>query len=227
MYFSRITLNPKADTQRLAEMLCSNTYKEHQTLWRFFEFDPGAKRDFLYRQVIENGRIKYYLLSERQPVQNSDMWLTDPPKKYNPQLKIGQSFLFMLRANPVVTVVTEKGKRQRHDIVMHHKTEIDYKHLSKNERPSLPQIVHESGINWLSARAKNNGFCFSPEAVVADGYNQHRNHGKAREKSIRYSTVDFQGVLTVTAPELFRKALYSGIGKAKAFGCGLMLIRRI
>ena len=94
-------------------------------------------------------------------------------------------------------------------------------------RPSLPQIVHESGINWLSAKAKNNGFCLSPEAVVSDGYKQHSSHGKAREKSIRYSTVDFQGVLTVTAPELFRKALYSGIGKAKAFGCGLMLIRRI
>ena len=227
MYFSRITLDPRADTQRLAEMLCSNTYKEHQILWRFFEFDLNARRDFLYRQVIENGRIKYYLLSERQPVQNLDMWLIDPPKKYSPRLETGQSFSFMLRANPVVTVVTQKGKRQRHDIVMHHKIKIDYKHLPKNERPPLPQIVHESGITWLSEKAEKNGFCFSPESVISDGYKQHSSYSKSREKSIRYSTVDFQGVLTVTAPELFRKALYSGIGKAKAFGCGLMLIRHV
>jgi len=41
------------------------------------------------------------------------------------------------------------------------------------------------------------------------------------------STVDFQGILTVTDPELFRKALYEGLGKSKAFGCGLMLVRRV
>jgi CRISPR system Cascade subunit CasE len=31
----------------------------------------------------------------------------------------------------------------------------------------------------------------------------------------------------VTDPERFTAALVNGIGKARAFGCGLMLIRRV
>jgi CRISPR system Cascade subunit CasE len=33
-------------------------------------------------------------------------------------------------------------------------------------------------------------------------------------------------VLEVQAPHVFVRALHRGFGKAKAFGCGLMLIRR-
>lgn len=37
----------------------------------------------------------------------------------------------------------------------------------------------------------------------------------------------FEGVLTITEAELFRKALIDGIGRAKAYGCGLMTLARI
>ena len=39
-------------------------------------------------------------------------------------------------------------------------------------------------------------------------------------------TLDFGGILTVVDPERFIEALYQGVGSAKAFGCGLMLVRR-
>ncbi|MGH8457964.1 MAG: type I-E CRISPR-associated protein Cas6/Cse3/CasE [Nevskiales bacterium] len=42
-----------------------------------------------------------------------------------------------------------------------------------------------------------------------------------------YSTVDFSGVLTIVNPESFGKALFAGIGCAKAFGCGLMLVKLV
>jgi CRISPR system Cascade subunit CasE len=38
--------------------------------------------------------------------------------------------------------------------------------------------------------------------------------------------MDFRGILTVTDTEKFTDTLMQGLGKAKAFGCGLMLIRR-
>ena len=227
MYFSRITLNPNASIQALALTLCSNTYKEHQTLWQLFELDPDAKRDFLYRQVIEDSRIKYYVLSDRKPTKSSDIWLIDVPKNYNPQVSTGQSLFFMLRTNPTITVKTEEGKSLRHDIVMHYKIKTKYKSLPQNERPPMQKIIRESSLQWLSSKAEKNGFSFNSEAVIADGYVQHRNHNKGHKALIRYSTIDFQGVLTVTEPELFYKALYFGIGKSKAFGCGLMLIRKI
>jgi CRISPR system Cascade subunit CasE len=39
--------------------------------------------------------------------------------------------------------------------------------------------------------------------------------------------LDLSGALTVTDPTLFLEKLSGGFGRAKAFGLGLMLIRRI
>ncbi|MCI0724558.1 MAG: type I-E CRISPR-associated protein Cas6/Cse3/CasE [Acidobacteria bacterium] len=39
--------------------------------------------------------------------------------------------------------------------------------------------------------------------------------------------MDFSGMLFVINPKAFAVALHKGIGPAKAFGCGLMLVRRI
>ena len=39
-----------------------------------------------------------------------------------------------------------------------------------------------------------------------------------------HSTVDYQGVLTVTDPIRFHEAFTRGIGSAKAFGFGLLVI---
>ncbi len=38
--------------------------------------------------------------------------------------------------------------------------------------------------------------------------------------------LDYEGVLTVEDPVLFLSALTVGFGRARAFGCGLMLVRR-
>ena len=65
------------------------------------------------------------------------------------------------------------------------------------------------------------------ETLRAEGYIQHQNHKKVQSKPIRYSTLDLAGTLTVIDPEMFLRTLYQGIGPAKAFGCGLMLVRRI
>ena len=44
---------------------------------------------------------------------------------------------------------------------------------------------------------------------------------------ICFSTLDFSGLLTVADPEKFLSTLYGGIGPAKGFGCGLLLIKRV
>ena len=226
MYFSRITLNPDTDQKQLARALCNDSYREHQALWQLFDDDPDAGRIFLYRQVIEDGRIKYYVLSRRMPVDNTGLWRIDPPKVYDPQLSEGQQLFFMLRVNPVVTVTAQSERQQRHDVVMQEKLRIGYQKRPEMERPPLQQLVQQSGINWLRARTDSNGFSIEPGQVVADGYQQHRSRIKRQRRLIRYSSVDFQGILTVINTERFRKALISGIGKSKAFGCGLLLIRR-
>jgi len=41
-----------------------------------------------------------------------------------------------------------------------------------------------------------------------------------------FSSVDFTGELQITDMEKFKEALFTGIGRSKAFGCGLLLVRR-
>ena len=60
--------------------------------------------------------------------------------------------------------------------------------------------------------------------LQVDAYKQSKA-GK-RDHNIRFSAVDFAGELIVSNPELFQIALLNGIGHAKAFGCGLLLVRR-
>ena len=226
MYFSRITLNPDADHAHLARALCSDAYREHQALWRLFDDDPDASRDFLYRQVNDYGRITYYVVSKRVPADPTGLWRIDPPKRYDPQIATGQQLFFMLRANPVVTVTTPSGKQQRHDVVMQAKRRTDYRKLPRAARPPLPQLVQQSSIDWLRARMARNGFSIEPGQVVADGYQQHSSRIKKQRRHVRYSSVEFRGMLTVADIERFRDALFTGIGKSRAFGCGLLLIRR-
>jgi CRISPR system Cascade subunit CasE len=45
-------------------------------------------------------------------------------------------------------------------------------------------------------------------------------------RAVIFSTLTFQGVLTVEDPAQFLAAVLRGFGAAKGFGCGLMLIRR-
>ncbi len=219
MYLSRLTLLDHPDVGRILHRL-KDAYREHQMLWELFEPDPDAERDFLYRRDIHQGRLRYFLLSCRPPVNPLGLWRIDPPKPFEPRLHRGQQLAFMLRANPVVS---REGKR--HDIIMDRKRQLGWKHLQVNERIPLPVLIQQAGLAWLERRSGEHGFSFDEAAVSVEGYRQHRNRRGGRE--IRFSTLDFTGLLAVTEPDVFHKALVEGIGPAKAFGCGLMLVRKI
>ncbi len=40
-------------------------------------------------------------------------------------------------------------------------------------------------------------------------------------------TLDFEGNLKIVDADQFKRALFKGIGSAKAFGCGMMMVKRI
>ena len=220
MYFSRITIQPHADINQFAREVCQNSYKEHQALWNLFEVEPNATRDFIYRHEVRNGRPSYYVVSKRPPANNHGIWLIET-KQYNPRLSTGQKFAFVLRANPVITI-----NSKRHDVVMAEKHRMGYKNIPHAERPPLQKIVQQAGAKWLNQRAENNGFLFNEEVAKIDGYQLHESQKPGSKRSIRFSTIDYQGLLTVDDPGKFEKVLLHGLGKSKAFGCGLLLIKR-
>ncbi|MDA8084371.1 MAG: type I-E CRISPR-associated protein Cas6/Cse3/CasE [Nitrospiraceae bacterium] len=84
---------------------------------------------------------------------------------------------------------------------------------------------------WLAGRSERLGFAMVRDAesgrlkFQAEGYQWHSLPRKGRDAG--FSSVDFEGEIEVVDAELFVKALNAGIGPAKAFGCGLMLVRRL
>ena len=152
-------------------------------------------------------------------------------KPYAPALVAGNVLAFELRANPVVTSRNAEGKAARHDVVMQEKTRLLHEHgfarwaeWTTPDRPALPDLVQRTGSAWLQARCQRLGISLDDSAPLrVDGYEQHRGKGG----TLRVSTLDFSGRLRVLDPVALQRALYDGIGHAKAFGCGLLLVRPI
>ena len=227
MYFSRVSIDSKsADPDDLVELVKGDVYNVHQILWRLFPEDPEAKRDFLFRREVANGWPFFYLVSKRKPHPLTGLVRVES-KAYQPKLHNGQQLAFSLRVNPVITKKSADGqKRYRHDIVMNAKRSLKVSSISHTDY-SAGELQHTVGIKWLGERAEKLGFGFGPENVRIFGYQQHRFASKNQKDKIQFSVLDYNGLLTVTESDRFYGTLMKGIGRAKAFGCGLMLVRRV
>jgi len=226
MYFSRLQpSSPHAILDRIMKSQKGNEpYSLHRELYAFFPETPPKERPFLFRQMVdERGRPKIFLLSERKPEERPHWQLETKP--YQPQLRTGDYLHFSLRANPVVC---QYGKR--HDVVM-----AKIHPLKKAGTPfNRSDLIRQAGLEWLHAKSSACGFAFKDERVRVDGYRQAKlfrnakTHSKAKlqESAIQFSQMDFEGLLQVTHPDAFQEALCKGIGRARGFGCGLLLIRR-
>lgn len=226
MFFSRVTINAQsADPDELVKLVQGGAYTIHQILWRLFPENPNAKRDFLFRREDGDGGPFFYMVSKRQP-QPINGLINVESKPYNPQIQDGQQFAFSLRVNPVITKKTDTGKRVRHDVVMNAKHDLANS-SSGEEAFSAGELQYIVGMQWLESRAKKIGFSFNPEQIRVFGYQQYQIKTPPSKKHIRFSALDFKGILTVADSNQFCQTLFSGVGPAKAFGCGLMLVRRI
>lgn len=230
MYFSVIT--PEDDLLRqAAHEMAQSPYAEHQWLWQFFPSNEGQPRDFIFRRHAEQQIPRFYVVSQRPPMAFSEAWQVQS-RSYDPQLLEGQRLSFQLCANPVVTKKNSAGTSQRHDVVMQAKKQLlaerglnfdaKWKDLpDEGSKPLLYELIQKSCMAWLQSRAGKHGFEVLTASV--DAYQQNR----AGKRDIRFSTVDFSGELMVTHPILLQQALFNGLGHAKAFGCGLLLVKRI
>lgn len=222
MYLSRIRLGPRATEDPAFWRRVRDAYDAHSLIWDLFSDGPERDRDFLFRQEEHRGLPGFLTVSSRPPSSRNGTWVVET-KPYDPALREGMRLGFALRANPVRTVQDEQRRHHRHDVVMDAKWRLRGDPLERP--PSQPEIVQEAGSAWLAGRAPTHGFTFARGEISAEAYTQHRFFKAGSSNPIRLSTIDFSGLLTVTDPERFRAALASGVGPAKGFGCGLLLVR--
>jgi CRISPR system Cascade subunit CasE len=238
-WLSRITPRAGIGWKELARLGSLDPYGQHQVLCQLFDLPPKEQRSekstpFLFRaERIEPasalgyahpdlaGLPVFYVLSQQKPENRSGVWQIEA-RQYRPDLLAGDRLAFKLRVNPVVTRKTERGRR--HDVVMDTKLKMDWRNLPPEQRPTHAQLAYDAGSCWLLGRAEKLGCEFDASTLSVDGHDTWRQrHGK----KIKLSTLDFEGVLLVTEPDCFLGALLNGLGPAKVFGCGLMLVKRI
>ena len=246
-----------AKNTQLGRLLGDRTYGVHRLLWDLFEkeerflFREENTRD----QLDTRRRLPlYYVLSTDTPKNSSPILKVDT-KPFRPQLSKEQRLQFSLRANPVVTRKGDGKKRSaRHDVLMDmqkrwlseecqkrslhvsaKKSELkrellQHPDFNKDEgekllSTELKMRTEKAASTWLLERGEKHGFSISEKNLQINAYRWHPLPEKNRQAG--FSSVDYEGILTIKEPESFLKMIYGGLGPAKAFGCGLMLIRRI
>ena len=221
MYLSKVTINSSGNPAEVFKKIYSNgTYGIHQSMWKLFTTEE--KRQFLFREEIDGSGLPFfYVLSANSPAKSKI--LKTEVKPFNPQLKKDQRLAFSLRVNPTITTKDSKGKGKRHDVMMHAKHQLRHENRPDEE---VCEFMEQAAREWMSDEERLARWGIQLDTVPdIKTYTQHRSRKK--KELIQYSSVDFQGTLRVVEPEKFLSAYAGGFGRARAFGCGLMLIRSV
>jgi CRISPR system Cascade subunit CasE len=247
MFLSRVELGPRAAERNAFWREVSQPYGAHQALWKLLSRDPSQARDFLYRAEERAPRPSFLVLSASEPPPDrTGLWRIEP-KRFSPLLRAGQRLGFALRASPVVRRMEGEGdaaRTRRHDVVMDRKKQLARAGTPVSNREG---VIREAGLAWLRAQGERSGFRLTDvewdvverdvigddgllvatkePAVRVEGYRQHRILRRG-ERAITFSTLEFEGILDVVDPDAFLARVRRGFGPQKAFGCGLMLLRR-
>lgn len=199
MYLSRVLLNGAS---------CRNPYEIHRVLWKLFPQDVQAERDFLFHMEKSDRTGAVILMqSARKPEVSYYGAKILVCKEYNLTLQKERRLRFLLVANPVKTINDENGRTT------------DMGDLKKCR---VPLIRDEEQRDWLNRKLK-------PGAELGELFIDPRHPLYFRKSGMagKIKPVVFQGILKVVEPDAFVQSIQNGIGPAKAFGCGLMLVRRV
>lgn len=236
-YLTRVCLRRDVPAAALREVLLPQgdgprTASAHRLIWTLFADSPERTRDFLWRE----GRPgEFYVLSTRAPSDSHGLFDLDQPRVFAPSLKIGDRLTFVLRVN--ATVARSSGPNQRGkpcDIVMDAIKEI----RDESRAESRKRVMVQVATRWLETRSAKNGFVLTADStednsdpmhvgpVQVHGYRVVRIHRGRGVQDLSVGVLDLEGEISVRDPDAFVSAIKQGFGRAKAFGCGLMLIKR-
>lgn len=176
-----------------------------RVLWRIDTRDH--RTDLL---VVSCHRPDLTHLVEQAGWPTTQTWETREYSPFLDRLATGQRWAFRLTANPVRNLPSDEGRGQ----VKAHVTAAQQQEWFLRRTSQLGIQVPTSSLGV-------------PEMVVRDRRTarfERREEAAGREVTVAMAT--FDGLLDVVAPDLLRQALTAGIGRAKAYGCGLLTLAR-
>ena len=208
MYLSRIELDiSRHDTRRAI----ASPQPLHAAIEGCFSDITGEKARKLWRLDYLRECMYLLLVSPEKPnfARFSEQFCSSDTKEqikdYRTvlaQIQAGQSFRFRLRGNPVHSIQREKGKRGK----------------------ILAHVTPEHQRGWLMKKAPANGFELTECEFDVVETRLLRFRRTQKERPVEINTAVFEGMLKVIDTGAFIQALTLGIGRARAYGCGLLTI---
>lgn len=200
MYLTKIMITGAA---------CSNPYEIHCVLWNLFPEAKDAERDFLFRVgQSDRNQAEILMQSKRKPEASSNLARILDWREYPLSLQEGQRLRFLLVANPVKTIEDEGGRKNA---------------KGEPKKCRVPLVREDEQHSWIDRKL---GDAATLESLAIDPVFPLRFRKGKENRAGKIQPVSFQGVLTVKKPEAMLELVQSGIGPAKAFGCGLLSLAR-
>ena len=193
-----------------------NPYEFHRRLWRLFpdeakesrSNDTESRQGFLFRiEEHKRGGQVTLLVQSRRPPQSISRLTIIGTREFHPKPLRKQRLAFILTANPIKTIVDSQR---------------DSKLGKRSEKCRVPLIREEEQREWLSRKLANAG-----EIMTVNVQPHHPMYFRKGSRSGKLVTSTFAGVLQVSDPACLTQLLENGVGPAKGFGCGLLLVRRV
>lgn len=224
MYLHKINIDSEA--LRRDRKIYQDVYLLHKKIWELVSRNENQKRDFLYRVEYDAYQnIKHiYLLAPNQISSQQNIKIAVSPR-YQPQLETGEFLFFKLRANPIIKR-KENGKAKEYSLIMDAKHQFKKNGQNYQEQFSLDELIHDVGMKWLIRKGEQHGFAVKQFEVRIDN-DQEYSVKPPGKKVFTLRTLDFEGKLKIVDADRFKRALFQGIGSAKSFGCGMMMIKCI
>ncbi len=206
-WLARMLIEPELAMQRRLQL--SDGYAWHQIAWQAFPGLDEQPRTFLSRLDSVPDGFALMLLSkthrpERPEWCPEECWAVKPVTSAFLQHRY---YRFDLRANPTRKVM---------------KLDTNGQPTKNGRRKPLTRIDEQA--NWLQRKAKESGFTIVEAPEI--GFCQDQVFRKRSEHGV-HAGVRFRGVLEVADPPRFEEAFYRGIGSAKGFGFGMLLLQPI
>lgn len=200
------------DYETAARCKLKDSYAWHQAIWKAFPDRKDEDRSFLFRVDARNDGPEALLLARVEPARPD--WCPDEGwsvKTIKPEFFGNRFFRFDLRANATRKVKKLNGSGEP----------------SKNGRRAM--ISDEKELRaWLDRKAEHGGFRLADTPpLIIDPRADYRFRKEKGNTSGLHVGVRFRGALEITDAKRFEAAFYSGIGSAKAFGFGLLLLQPI
>jgi len=210
MYLSKLILNPRS---RQVQKELADPYQLHRTVMSGFPKTLPLGERVLHRLDIHQHTGQFMLLVQSQSapdwtsLREKDYLLTAPQfKSISVRVHPGQFLSFRLHANPTIKT------RSKQD---------------PSRKTRVPLVYEDQQMDWLARKGDQHGFKVRKIQVMTIGRQQGWIRHAEGKQHLQIYVVRFEGILQVTAPDLFLLALHNGIGPAKSFGCGLLSLAQL